>query len=166
MLSRLATQIAHRLRGNKAIYTPHVDTGDFIVVTNVERIVVTGNKVGIKYFRHSGYPGGVSETNFKEDPATFPRPRPRSCRQGMLPKGPLGYAMLKKLKCYAGAQHPAHRPAAQGALEILRVVMAEGYFWNGSSQERSCPCFHEARFGCLRRQWQAHRWFSHVRLAA
>ena len=74
VLGRLATQIAHRLRGkHKAIYTPHVDTGDFIVVTNVERIAVTGNKAeDKKYYRHSGYPGGVYETNFKKIQQRFP----------------------------------------------------------------------------------------------
>lgn len=119
VLGRLATQIAHRLRGkHKAIYTPHVDTGDFIVVTNVERIVVTGNKAeDKKYFRHSGYPGGVSETNFKKIQQRFPGRALEAAVKGMLPKGPLGYAMLKKLKCYAGAQHP-HTAQQPKALEI------------------------------------------------
>jgi large subunit ribosomal protein L13 len=119
VLGRLATQIALRLRGkHKAIYTPHVDTGDFIVVTNVERIVVTGNKAEEKrYFRHSGYPGGVSETNFKKIQQRFPGRALEAAVKGMLPKGPLGYAMLKKLKCYAGAQHP-HTAQQPKALEI------------------------------------------------
>lgn len=119
VLGRLATEIASRLRGkHKPIYTPHVDTGDFIVVTNVERLVVTGNKAeDKKYYRHSGYPGGISETNFKKMQQRFPGRALETAVKGMLPKGPLGYAMLKKLKCYAGAQHP-HTAQQPKALEI------------------------------------------------
>jgi large subunit ribosomal protein L13 len=119
VLGRLATEIARRLRGkHKAIYTPHVDTGDFIVVTNVERLVVTGNKAeDKKYYRHSGYPGGISETNFKKMQQRFPGRALETAVKGMLPKGPLGYAMLKKLKCYAGEQHP-HTAQQPKALEI------------------------------------------------
>jgi large subunit ribosomal protein L13 len=92
VLGRVASEVALRLRGkHKAIYTPHVDTGDFIVVVNADKIRVTGNKATDKvYYRHSGYPGGALEKAVK----------------GMLPKGPLGYAMAKKLKVYAGAEHP------------------------------------------------------------
>jgi len=119
VLGRLATEIAHRLRGkHKAIYTPHVDTGDFIVVTNVDKIRVTGNKAeDKKYYRHSGYPGGIYETNFKKMQQRFPGRALEKAVKGMLPKGPLGYAMLKKLKCYAGAQHP-HTAQQPKALEI------------------------------------------------
>ncbi len=84
-----------------------MDTGDFIVVTNVEKIRVTGNKADDKlYHRHSGYPGGISTTNFSKMQARFPGRALQKAVKGMLPKGPLGYKMLKKLKCYAGAAHP------------------------------------------------------------
>jgi len=108
VLGRLASQIAHRLRGkHKPIYTPHVDTGDFIVVTNVEKLRVTGNKAEDKlYHRHTGYPGGIRTTNFTKLQARFPERVLQKAVKGMLPKGPLGYKMLKKLKCYAGAAHP------------------------------------------------------------
>ncbi|TDI80452.1 MAG: 50S ribosomal protein L13 [Betaproteobacteria bacterium] len=108
ILGRLATEIARRLRGkHKPIFTPHVDTGDFIVVVNVDKLRVTGNKLENKiYYRHSGYPGGIYKTSFAKMHARFPgRPLEKAVR-GMLPKGPLGYAMLKKLKIYAGATHP------------------------------------------------------------
>ena len=97
-----------RLRGkHKPIYTPHIDTGDFIVVTNVEKIRVTGNKAEDKlYHRHSGYPGGIRTTTFGEMQARFPGRALEKAVKGMLPKGPLGYAMIKKLKCYAGPAHP------------------------------------------------------------
>ena len=108
VLGRLASAIAHRLRGkHKPIYTPHIDTGDFIVVTNVEKIKVTGTKVEDKlYHRHSGYPGGVRTTTFGKMQKRFPGRVLEHAVKGMLPKGPLGYAMLKKLKCYAGSSHP------------------------------------------------------------
>ncbi len=108
VLGRLASQIALRLRGkHKAIYTPHVDTGDFIVVINAEKIRVTGNKAEDKmYYRHSGYPGGIYETNFRKLQARFPDRVLEKAVKGMLPKGPLGYAMIKKMKVYAGGVHP------------------------------------------------------------
>jgi large subunit ribosomal protein L13 len=108
VLGRLASQIASRLRGkHKAIFTPHVDTGDYIVVVNVEKLRVTGNKAEDKmYYRHSGYPGGVYETNFAKMQAKFPARILEKAVKGMLPKGPLGYAMIKKMKCYAGSAHP------------------------------------------------------------
>ena len=119
VLGRLASQVALRLRGkHKAIFTPHMDTGDFIVVTNVDKVTVTGNKAEDKiYFRHSGYPGGVYETNFKKLQQRFPGRALEAAVKGMLPKGPLGYAMLKKLKCYAGNQHP-HTAQQPKALEL------------------------------------------------
>jgi large subunit ribosomal protein L13 len=119
VLGRLATEIARRLRGkHKAIYTPHMDTGDFIVVTNVEKLVVTGNKTEDKrYYRHSGFPGGIYETSFKDLQAKFPDRILLKAVKGMLPKGPLGYAMLKKLKVYAGASHP-HAAQQPQVLEI------------------------------------------------
>jgi len=116
---RLASQIALRLRGkHKPIFTPHMDTGDFIVVTNVEKIRVTGNKAEDKlYHRHSGYPGGISTTNFSKMQARFPGRALEKAVKGMLPKGPLGYKMLKKLKLYAGAEHP-HSAQQPKTLEI------------------------------------------------
>jgi large subunit ribosomal protein L13 len=119
VLGRLASAIAHRLRGkHKPIYTPHVDTGDFIVVTNVEKIKVTGNKAEQKlYHRHSGYPGGVRTVNFAQLQQRFPERALERAVKGMLPKGPLGYAMLKKLKCYAGPSHP-HAAQQPKTLEI------------------------------------------------
>lgn len=108
ILGRLASDIAHRLRGkHKAEFTPHVDTGDYIVVVNANRIRVTGQKAADKrYFRHSGFPGGISETNFCKMQEDFPGRALEIAVKGMLPKGPLGYAMLKKLKVYAGSNHP------------------------------------------------------------
>ena len=119
ILGRLASEIAHRLRGkHKAIYTPHVDTGDYIVVTHVDKLRVTGNKAEDKiYYRHTGYPGGIYETNFSKMQARFPGRALEKAVKGMLPKGPLGYAMLKKLKCYAGAEHP-HTAQQPKALDI------------------------------------------------
>ena len=119
VLGRLASQIALRLRGkHKPIFTPHMDTGDFIVVTNVEKIRVTGNKAEDKlYHRHSGYPGGISTTTFGKMQARFPGRALEKAVKGMLPKGPLGYAMVKKLKVYAGATHP-HTAQQPKLLEI------------------------------------------------
>jgi len=116
VLGRVAVEVARRLRGkHKPIFTPHVDTGDFIVVVNVDRIKVTGNKATQKtYYRHSGYPGGIYSTTYEKLHARFPGRVLEKAVKGMLPKGPLGYAMLKKLKVYAGAQHPhtAQQPKA------------------------------------------------------
>lgn len=107
-LGRLATEIASRLRGkHKPEYTPHVDTGDYIIVVNVDKLRVTGAKAeDKKYYRHSGFPGGIYETNFKKLQQRFPGRILEKAVKGMLPKGPLGYAMLKKMKCYAGTSHP------------------------------------------------------------
>lgn len=119
VLGRLATEIARRLRGkHKTEYTPHVDTGDYIVVVNVEKLRVTGSKAqDKKYYRHSGYPGGISETNFAKLQQRFPDRVLEKAVKGMLPKGPLGYAMLKKMKCYVGSAHP-HAAQLPTALEI------------------------------------------------
>jgi large subunit ribosomal protein L13 len=108
VLGRLAAEVARRLRGkHKPEFTPHVDTGDFIIVTNVEKLRVTGNKTeDKKYFRHSGYPGGIYETNFAKLQQKHPERILEKAVKGMLPKGPLGYAMIKKLKVYAGNSHP------------------------------------------------------------
>jgi large subunit ribosomal protein L13 len=108
VLGRLAVEIARRLRGkHKAIYTPHVDTGDYIVVVNAERVRVTGNKATDKiYYRHSQFAGGIKSTSFAKLQGRFPTQVLEKAVKGMLPKGPLGYAMLKKLKVYSGPSHP------------------------------------------------------------
>ena len=108
VLGRLASEIARRLRGkHKPIYTPHCDTGDYIVVVNVEKLRVTGNKDdGKVYYRHTTYPGGIRETTFSKMQDKHPGRALELAVKGMLPKGPLGYAMLKKLKVYAGGEHP------------------------------------------------------------
>jgi large subunit ribosomal protein L13 len=108
VLGRVASEVALRLRGkHKAIYTPHVDTGDFIVIINASKIKVTGAKPLDKiYYRHSGFPGGISSTNFRDMQAKHPGRALEKAVKGMLPKGPLGYAMIKKLKVYGGAEHP------------------------------------------------------------
>ena len=105
---RLAAELARRLRGkHKPEFTPHVDTGDYIVVLNASKIRVTGNKaLGKKYYRHTGYPGGIYETTFEKMQARFPTRALELAVKGMLPKGPLGYAMIKKMKVYAGGDHP------------------------------------------------------------
>ena len=119
VLGRLAAEIAARLRGkHKPEYTPHVDTGDFIVVVNAARIRVTGSKPqDKKYYRHSGCPGGISETNFEKMQSRFPGRALEKAVKGMLPKGPLGYAMIKKMKVYAEASHP-HTAQQPKALEV------------------------------------------------
>ena len=107
-LGRLATRIADTLRGKrKPVYTPHVDTGDFVVVVNCERIRVTGNKLQEKrYYRHSGYPGGLRERTLAEQLERRPEEVIRRAVRGMLPKNRLGRAQLTKLKVYRGAEHP------------------------------------------------------------
>ena len=107
-LGRLATEVAHRLRGkHKAEYTPHVDTGDFIIVVNADKVRVTGNKEDKKkYYRHSGYPGGIKETSLGRLRETHPERIIETAVKGMLPKNPLGRAMYRKLKVYAGPEHP------------------------------------------------------------
>ncbi|MFT2109796.1 50S ribosomal protein L13 [Marinomonas sp. 2405UD68-3] len=116
-LGRLATEIARRLRGkHKAEYTPHVDTGDYIVVVNAEKVHVSGNKAQDKqYYRHTGYPGGLRSMSFEKLIDHAPERVLELAVKGMLPKGPLGRAMHKKMKVYAGTQHPH---AAQQPLEL------------------------------------------------
>jgi large subunit ribosomal protein L13 len=118
-LGRLATEIARRLRGkHKPIYTPHVDTGDYIVVVNAEKIHVTGNKANDKmYYRHSGFPGGLKQANFNQMIARAPERVLEHAVKGMLPKNPLGRAMFKKLKVYAGTEH-RHTAQQPQPLEI------------------------------------------------
>lgn len=108
VLGRLAAEIAHRLRGkHKATYTPHVDTGDFIIVVNAEKIVLTGKKLTDKiYYHHSGYPGGLRETSAGKMLADKPENLIRIAVAGMLPKTNLGRKMSRKLKVYTGNAHP------------------------------------------------------------
>ena len=119
VLGRVASEVARRLRGkHKPEFTPHVDTGDFIVIINAADIVVTGNKAqDKKYYSHSTYPGGISETNFFKMQERHPGRAIQKAVKGMLPRGPLGYAMIKKLKVYAGAEHP-HAAQQPQPLEI------------------------------------------------
>jgi large subunit ribosomal protein L13 len=106
-LGRIATEIAHRLRGkHKAEYTPHVDTGDYIIVINAEKVTVTGNKFKDKvYYAHTGFPGGLKSTTFDKLQAAKPEMIIEKAVKGMLPRGPLGRAMFRKLKVYAGTEH-------------------------------------------------------------
>ncbi len=108
VLGRMATAIATRLRGkHKAEYTPHVDTGDYVVVINAEKVKVTGNKVTDKiYYSHSGYPGGLKSVSFEQMIEKTPEKVIQAAVKGMLPRTPLGRAMFKKLKVYAGSEHP------------------------------------------------------------
>jgi len=119
VLGRLAAELARRLRGkHKPEFTPHVDTGDYIVVLNAAKLRVTGRKAETKkYYRHSGYPGGISETTFAKMQSRFPTRALELAVKGMLPKGPLGYAMFRKLKVYAQGDHP-HTAQQAKVLEI------------------------------------------------
>ena len=114
-LGRLATEIASRLKGkHKPEYTPHVDTGDYVVVINADKVTVTGNKKSDKvYYRHTGYIGGIKSVSFDKLQNSFPERIIEKAVKGMLPRNPLGRAMYKKLKVYAGAEHPhtAQQPA-------------------------------------------------------
>ncbi len=115
-LGRLASEIAHRLRGkHKPEYTPHVDTGDYIVVINAEKVRVTGAKSRDKmYHHHTGYPGGLKSISFEKLIDKAPERVIQGAVKGMLPRNPLGRAMFKKLKVYAGSEHPhaAQQPQA------------------------------------------------------
>lgn len=116
ILGRMATQLAMRLRGkHKAIFTPHMDTGDFIVVVNAEKVKLTGRKWEQKtYYRHSGYPGGITATVAKRLVQLKPEDLVLTAVRGMLPKNRLGRQLIKKLKVYAGPSHPhqAQQPKA------------------------------------------------------
>lgn len=118
-LGRLASEIAHRLRGkHKAEFTPHVDTGDYIVVVNAERVQVTGSKATDKvYHYHTGYMGNMRSFTFEKMIERAPERVLQEAVKGMLPKNPLGRAMLRKLKVYAGAQHP-HAAQQPKSLEV------------------------------------------------
>ena len=119
VLGRLASQIAARLRGkHKPEYTPHVDTGDYVVVVNIDKLRVTGRKLERKiYYRHTGFPGGIRQTSLGKLQAARPERVLQKAVKGMLPKGPLGYAMMRKLKVYGGAEHP-HSAQQPKKLEI------------------------------------------------
>ena len=118
-LGRLATQIADTLRGKtKPQYTPHVDTGDFVVVVNAEKIAVTGKKLDEKvYYRHSGYPGGLKQRTLREQLERRPTEVLRMAVKGMLPKNRLAARQLTKLKIYAGPEHP-HESQTPEPLEV------------------------------------------------
>lgn len=119
VLGRLAAEVARRLRGkHKPEYTPHVDTGDYIVIINAEKIAVTGNKANAKvYHRHSGYPGGIKSTVYKDMLERHPTRIIEMAVKGMLPKNKLGRAMFSKLRVYAGGDH-AHAAQQPMPLEI------------------------------------------------
>ncbi len=106
-LGRVASQVANILRGkNKPIYTPNVDTGDYVIVVNAAKLILTGKKLDQKiYYKHSGFVGGLKETKYRKLMAEKPEEALRHAVVGMLPKGPLGRQMAKKLKIYAGAEH-------------------------------------------------------------
>ena len=118
-LGRLAAEVATRLRGkHKPEYTPHVDTGDYIVVVNAEKVAVTGNKATQKtYYSHTGYPGGIKDITFDKLIEKAPERVIQSAVKGMLPRGHLGREMFRKLKVYAGAEHP-HTAQQPQALEL------------------------------------------------
>ena len=118
-LGRLSTEIARRLRGkHKPEYTPHVDTGDYIIVINAEKVYVSGNKKRDKiYHHHTGYPGGLKSISFEKLIEKAPERVIESAVKGMLPKNPLGRAMYQKMKVYAGSEHP-HTAQQPKTLEI------------------------------------------------
>ena len=125
VLGRLSAQVAAILRGkHKAIFTPHADTGDFVVVINAEKVKLTGNKLEAKtYERYSGYPGGLKVLNARSMLAAKPEELIRIAVRGMLPKNPLGRKMLKKLKVYKGSEHPhqAQKPETRDVKEARRA---------------------------------------------
>ena len=116
VLGRLASQVAAILRGkNKPTFTPHVDTGDHVIILNADKVVLTGDKLNQKFYRrHSGYPGGLKEVSYRKMMAKKSDFLLKEAVRGMLPKNPLGYKMLKKLHVYAGAEHAhqAQKPVA------------------------------------------------------
>jgi len=122
ILGRLAAKLAHLLKGkNKPIYTPHVDTGDFVIVINAEKVVLTGKKMKDKiYYRHTGYPGGIKEISAEKLLAKKPTEMIRMAVKGMLPKNSLGRQMLRKLKIYAGTKHP-HEAQKPIILELQEI---------------------------------------------
>ncbi len=121
VLGRVASQVANILRGKtKPIYTPHVDTGDYVIIINADKAILTGKKLDQKvYYHHSGYVGGLKETKYRALMAEKPEFAVRRAIVGMLPKGPLGRQMAKKLFVYAGANHP-HAAQKPEALELIK----------------------------------------------
>ena len=117
-LGRLASKVAPILRGkHKPNFTPHLDAGDYVIIVNADKIHVTGKRMDQKqYYRHSGYPGGLKSMTLRELMAKFPTRALRFAIKGMLPKGPLGRQTMRKLKVYAGAEHP-HRAQQPQVLE-------------------------------------------------
>ena len=118
-LGRLATTAANLLRGkHKPIFAPNADTGDYVIIVNAEKVSLSGKKRTDKMvYRHSGFPGGIYATKFKDMQAKHPGRALEKAVKGMLPKGPLGYAMIKKLKVYGGAEHP-HTAQSPKTLEL------------------------------------------------
>ncbi len=118
-LGRLASQVASILRGkNKPFYTPHVDCGDYVIIVNAEKVHVTGQKMTQKkYYRHSGYPGGLKEVTLRDQLQKFPTRVLEAAVRGMLPKNRLGRRMFKKLKIYSGPAHP-HEAQQPQAMEL------------------------------------------------
>jgi len=114
VLGRLASQVAKLLMGkHKSIYTPHLDTGDYVMVLNAAKVELSGKKANQKiYYRHSGYPGGLKEITFRELFSKYPTRVVEAAVKGMLPKSRLGRAMFKKLRVYAGSEHPHHAQVA------------------------------------------------------
>ncbi len=123
VLGRLASQIATLLRGkHKPIYAPHVDTGDFVIVVNADKVVLTGKKLEQKKaYRHSGYPGGLRSVSYRELMAKHPERVVEKAVKGMLPKNSLGRRMAKKLKVYAGPDHP-HQAQKPVSFEIAQIA--------------------------------------------
>lgn len=123
-LGRLASQVAKLLRGkHKAVYSPHTDMGDFVIVTNAAKVVLTGNKEKSKiYYRHTGYPGGIKSTSAREMRAKHPERIIEHAIKGMLPKGPLGRKMFTKLKVYPAADHKHEAQMPRPFDETVRAV--------------------------------------------
>ena len=121
VLGRLASQVAAILRGkNKPTYTPHVDTGDYVIVVNASKLILTGKKLDQKiYYKHSGYVGGLKETKYRKLMAEKPEFAVKHAVVGMLPKGPLGRQMARKLRVYAGAEHE-HAAQMPTMLELVK----------------------------------------------
>lgn len=126
VLGRMSTEVARLLRGkHKPIYAPHLDTGDHVIVVNASKVVLTSGKEGKKIaYRHSGYPGGLKQKSYTDIMANNPEDAVRKAVRGMLPKGPLGRSMLKKLKIYAGPTHP-HAAQLPETLELVGAVARE-----------------------------------------
>jgi large subunit ribosomal protein L13 len=123
VLGRLASQVAVLLRGkHKPIFAPHVDTGDFVIVVNAEKIALSGKKLEQKHaYRHSGYPGGLTAVNYADLLAKHPERAVEKAVKGMLPKNSLGRQMLRKLKVYAGPEHP-HQAQQPTSFEITQIA--------------------------------------------